>query len=185
MSKITGKYGSVALGVTAMSGSLVNGVRYRILEYISSDDFTNVGASSNATGIEFVATGTTPTTWSHSSILIGGVIKITDFELTQKLGVSNVSDSGDAAAGYAVKVAQTFQDWSGKFSGYYIKGVLEPLLGDRGVATLVTESLPTPSKFVGDILITEVSLKEEIAGTNAAKIDVTFEGSGAVVETNS
>ena len=184
MSKITGKYGSVALGVTASSGSLVNGTRYRILEYISSDDFTNVGASSNATGIEFTATGTTPTTWSHSSILVGGDIKITDFELTQKLGSSNVSDSGDAAAGGAVKVAQTFSEWSGKFSGFYLRGILEPLLGDRGSATLVTESLPTPSKFVGDILITEVSLKEEVAGTNAVKLDVTFEGSGTLVETN-
>lgn len=185
MSKITGKYGSVALGVTALSGSLVIGTRYRILEYISSDDFTNVGATSNATGVEFVASGTTPTTWSHSSVLVGGVIKVTDFEMTQKVGTSNISDSGDAAAGYAVKAVQTFQDWSGKFSGFYMKGILEPLLGDRGSATLITESVPTPSKFVGDILITEVSLKEEVAGTNAAKLDCTFEGSGAVVETNS
>jgi hypothetical protein len=56
-------------GTTATSGSLIVGVRYRITTYNASDDFTNVGAASNATGVEFIATGTTPTTWTASSVL--------------------------------------------------------------------------------------------------------------------
>jgi hypothetical protein len=51
----------------ATSGVLNIGERYIIHEFIAGDSFTNVGASSNATGIIFVATGTTPTTWTNSS----------------------------------------------------------------------------------------------------------------------
>jgi len=55
---------------TQTSGTLTIGFRYRITSYVASDSFTNVGASSNATGVEFTATGTTPTTWTNSSVLI-------------------------------------------------------------------------------------------------------------------
>jgi len=54
---------------SATSGALVVGVSYQIAVYNAGDDFTNVGAASNATGVKFVATGTTPTTWSNSSEL--------------------------------------------------------------------------------------------------------------------
>jgi hypothetical protein len=59
------------------SGLLTRGKRYRIDTYNASDDFTNVGAASNGTGIEFVATGTTPTTWTASSSLrqIGTIVE--------------------------------------------------------------------------------------------------------------
>jgi len=55
---------------TQTSGTLVLGKRYRIVTYVAGDSFTNVGAASNATGVEFVATGTTPTTWTNASTLI-------------------------------------------------------------------------------------------------------------------
>jgi len=63
---------------TQTSGTLTVGQKYRIETYVSSDDFTNVGAGSNATGVEFVATGTTPTTYSNGSTLrtIGYVIAL-------------------------------------------------------------------------------------------------------------
>jgi hypothetical protein len=109
------------------------------------------------------------------------VVKITDFEITKKLGASNVSDSGDAAAGYAVKVAQTFIDWSGKFSGYYLKGTTTLALGSHTGCIFQADTSIT---FAGAIFVTEVAIKGEIAGTNAVKIDVTFEGSGALTETN-
>jgi len=51
------------------SGSLVVGQKYIISKFVAGDSFTNVGASSNATGIEFTATGTTPTTWTNASEL--------------------------------------------------------------------------------------------------------------------
>lgn len=52
------------------SGTLVVGNEYLIIDHISSDDFTNVGAASNADGVTFTATGTTPTTWTNSSTVV-------------------------------------------------------------------------------------------------------------------
>jgi hypothetical protein len=51
------------------SGSLVIDQRYIITNFVAGDDFTNVGAASNATGVIFQATGTTPTTWTNGSKL--------------------------------------------------------------------------------------------------------------------
>ena len=50
-------------------GPLAVGQIYEITEYIADDDFTNVGAASNATGVIFTASGTTPTTWTNFSKL--------------------------------------------------------------------------------------------------------------------
>ncbi|HBE45750.1 MAG TPA: hypothetical protein DDW17_10015 [Deltaproteobacteria bacterium] len=51
------------------SGTLTVGRHYRIETYVSDDDFTNVGAPQNVAGQCFIATGTTPTHWAHSSVL--------------------------------------------------------------------------------------------------------------------
>jgi hypothetical protein len=56
-------------GTATTSGALVVSKKYRITNFVAGDDFTNVGAASNATGVEFVATGTTPTTWTNASTL--------------------------------------------------------------------------------------------------------------------
>ena len=54
---------------TATSGSLIVGYLYRIDNFQTGDNFMNVGAASNANGVQFIATGTTPTTWSNGSTL--------------------------------------------------------------------------------------------------------------------
>jgi hypothetical protein len=51
------------------NGFLIVGSRYKITTYVANDDFTNVGAASNAQNIEFIATGDTPAHWTHGSIL--------------------------------------------------------------------------------------------------------------------
>ncbi len=51
------------------SGVLNIGRQYFIAAYNAGDDFTNVGAASNATGVLFTATGTTPADWSNGSTL--------------------------------------------------------------------------------------------------------------------
>uniref|UniRef100_A0A6M3JVJ3 Putative pectate lyase n=1 Tax=viral metagenome TaxID=1070528 RepID=A0A6M3JVJ3_9ZZZZ len=56
------------------SGTLESGVTYNITTYVAGDDFTNVGAASNATGVSFTATGTTPTDWTNGSTLNGGTV---------------------------------------------------------------------------------------------------------------
>ena len=56
-------------GAESTSGSLVEGKMYLIVSFETGDDFTNVGASDNETGVVFKATGTTPTTWTNGSKL--------------------------------------------------------------------------------------------------------------------
>lgn len=55
---------------TQTSGSLTIGNRYRLGTYVSNDDFTNCGATSNATGVEFTATANTPSHWAHETPVI-------------------------------------------------------------------------------------------------------------------
>ena len=63
--------GTFWLGVsTATSGALTTAKRYQIETYVAGDDFANVGAAENATGVVFTSTGTTPSDWSNLSTLI-------------------------------------------------------------------------------------------------------------------
>jgi hypothetical protein len=54
---------------TQTSGALTIGKYYEITTYLGSDDFTNVGAASNASGVVFKATGDTPTNWAGESVV--------------------------------------------------------------------------------------------------------------------
>ncbi|MEA3188082.1 MAG: hypothetical protein QOD99_1912, partial [Chthoniobacter sp.] len=56
-------------GSAHTSGLLTSGKRYLISAFIAGDVFTNLGAASNATGVIFTATGTTPITWTNASTL--------------------------------------------------------------------------------------------------------------------
>jgi hypothetical protein len=59
-------------GAALISGSLVVGTVYKVGHFVAGDVFTNVadiGAAANASGAVFVATGTTPTTWTNGSLL--------------------------------------------------------------------------------------------------------------------
>jgi hypothetical protein len=55
--------------VPLYTGSLVIGHQYTISNYNAGDDFTNVGAAVNASGVTFISTGTTPTVWTNNSEL--------------------------------------------------------------------------------------------------------------------
>ena len=50
------------------SGTLTVGEIYVLDNFIAGDDFSNIGAT-NEDGNEFTATGTTPTTWTNSSVV--------------------------------------------------------------------------------------------------------------------
>jgi len=85
---------------TQTSGTLTVGQKYRIDTYVSADDFTNVGAGSNATGVEFVATGTTPTTYSNGSTLrtIGCVVALLPENIRSSNGDWKDASSNDLDA---------------------------------------------------------------------------------------
>ncbi len=58
--------------ISTTSGLLVIGKTYNVVATLGGDSFANVGWVTD--GVDFVATGTTPTTWASSSI----VINVTD-----------------------------------------------------------------------------------------------------------
>jgi len=67
---INGNYSNLDfLPATLTAGPLTIGTKYQITGYVAGDDFTNVGATSNANGAVFTATGTTPTNWAGASVL--------------------------------------------------------------------------------------------------------------------
>lgn len=88
-----------ATSPTYTSGLLEIGKPYTITTYVAADDFTNVGALSNANGVTFIATGDTPTDWSNGSTLTKDVIgfDIQDWnaadDLTTDAVVFNISES--------------------------------------------------------------------------------------------
>lgn len=51
------------------SGSLDTTVTYKITSYQAGDDFTNIGAPSNASNVYFIPTGDIPANWTHGSEL--------------------------------------------------------------------------------------------------------------------
>ena len=51
------------------NGNIIVGKTYEISNYDASDDFTNIGAPSNANGVKFIGTGTTATSWSGTTEL--------------------------------------------------------------------------------------------------------------------
>lgn len=65
------------------SGTLTIGKKYQIITYTGTDDFTNVGAATNASGVIFVATGTTPAVWTNLSTL--NLIGLQFLDITKNL----------------------------------------------------------------------------------------------------
>ena len=55
-------------GAAQTSGTVTSGSTYILALFVAGDDFTNIGAV-NVSGSIFKATGTTPTTWTNSSIV--------------------------------------------------------------------------------------------------------------------
>ena len=66
---------------TQTVGPLIIGTYYEITTFVAGDDFTNVGASSNASGVRFVATGTLPTVYTNLSVLTTLVKRYEDIVL--------------------------------------------------------------------------------------------------------
>lgn len=77
------------------SGTLSTSKNYRITTFVAGDSFTNAGASSNASGVEFKAVATTPTTWTNGSTL-NRVGAIMDLDFTAGYGYQAMGRSTNA-----------------------------------------------------------------------------------------
>lgn len=101
------------------SGVLVATKRYLIVAFVAGDSFTNVGATANASGNIFIATGTTPTTWTNGS----SVQEITtdlavDATYTQVQAALNATAAITALGGVTV-TKPTPGNYKVTFSGAY------------------------------------------------------------------
>jgi len=87
---------------------LVIGQTYKINVYNSGDDFTNVGAPSNALDVFFVATGTTPAVWTNGSELFtnGGAPIVTVLENT----IGNIWFTYESVGNYNIKKTDNWDD---------------------------------------------------------------------------
>ena len=84
------------------SGALVVGARYYIHNYVAGDDFTNVGASANEKGATFIATGTTPTTWTNGSTLYRATVSK---NIGAEVLFAEITGGSDTATHFALKDA--------------------------------------------------------------------------------
>lgn len=84
----------VATEITTTSGLLVIGKTYNVVATLSTDDFANVGWVSD--GVDFVATGTTPTVWTNSSVVINRTDEI-PYVLDWSKGTYRITMTGNSA----------------------------------------------------------------------------------------
>lgn len=87
------------------SGLLIAGIEYTITDCQTGDDFTNVGASINATGVIFIATGTTPTNWTNLSSLTTNQPPAVD---VLENGIGNIVWTRNINGVYAATLANAF-----------------------------------------------------------------------------
>jgi len=146
------------------SGTLTIGKRYRIKDWITADDFTNIGGT-NTDGNEFTATGTTPTTWTNSSVVV------------QIGAVLNLDQSGIKAG--------TWVDSSGNDLHGALSGVVPINLPKGEVQLLSITTVPfnangdtalitTPSGYT-----TILDHAKIVAGADAVSTDITIGANGA------
>jgi len=107
--------GTFRLGVSsATSGSMTNNKHYLIATYVAGDDFTNVGASANETGVIFTKNNGSPTSWANGSTIVEVTDAIaynataatvqTALNATHAIGASGVTvTKSTAAAVYVVE----------------------------------------------------------------------------------
>lgn len=153
--------------ISITSGTLTTGAKYKIVTFVALDVFTNVGAASNATGVVFTATGTTPTTWTHGSTLspvAAGNVNVSK-EATGQYLVTFQGDMANTAMGTLSASASGLLVLTGK-SGELpldVPGV-EILLGDETetTATFSIRGRPTSGDNWRVIFFQTVTLKATI-----------------------
>lgn len=156
------------------SGSLIIGDTYTIKTFVAGDVFTNVGAGSNSSGVTFIATGTTPTTWTESSILVNSGGEAVNQDLYTQ---ATISTNFDLNATTQVSLSQPIVVASG------VKRLLKRIDVDiekTGLAVgnfyvqIVKDDAGNPSTALADILTESnaVSISSLSAGANVARVDI-------------
>lgn len=180
------------------SGLLETRTVYKITNYVAGDDFTNIGASSNATGVEFVSTGTTPANWTNGSSLVietlvgsysglttWGVVSFPVSSGTYELKWSYVKDPNGNVGTDKVQI-DLFQTAelikSSTFNGLNVFNDINIFNGNVEFSTIIGGVLKT----VNDIVINGLSIGQG-GGNNTTNIviDSAVNKSGALLNENS
>jgi hypothetical protein len=138
------------------SGTLVVGKKYRINNWITDDDFTNVGGA-NVDGTEFTATGTTPTKWTNSSTVveIGATLALTPEGIQPAPGQwldasTNLLHAMQPATGSSLtRYKKDFEfrwtnTWTASSAAQYVGGLNQAVLSaDHFITDVITQATVT------------------------------------------
>lgn len=105
------------------------GKRYVIQSYNAGDDFSNIGAN-NWTRSWFIATGTTPTDWTHNSYVTEDGV-LTQTVIKNTLGVDLVFTQTGLSS-YYIESEELFGDFDKVFATVSVGGVSERVFGFSG-----------------------------------------------------
>jgi|LakMenE01Jun11ns_1017448.scaffolds.fasta_scaffold9533039_2 hypothetical protein len=140
---------------TISAGTLVVGVTYEITNYQSDDDFTNVGAPLNETGVKFVSTGTSPNVWTNNSELSynNGAPEVTVLENT----IGNIWFSYSDVGQYLLNFNETFSVNKIYCQGHYLSEDggnfrVTSLSPSDNTSVLITTTVPVDFFIGNDIL---------------------------------
>lgn len=152
------------------AGSLVVGARYRIESVAGGASFTGVGASANTVGVEFIATGTSPTWGSGSLKKLGAFFSLGFSDTTSGLyerassGANTFTLAGGAAVlrerNTALAVAQTASNSTGNTTVTPAAGTREAVhtttfSGSAGTRIVIAD---TAGRIAGDRLTLSYAL---------------------------
>ncbi len=141
-------------------GLLDVGITYKIITFAAGDDFTNVGAASNATGVVFTATGETPTDWEHESILKECDASGATFALSWLVKQSFTGDTLASISPFTKFGTSTSTVFSGSCS--YRTSALDALLG-TSVSLELLGQLSWAGGSAGEAGVIAVTLKNDLA----------------------
>lgn len=124
------------------SGTVTTAKRYRIKTFVTGDDFTNIGAASNATGVVFTASGATPTTWTNGSTLIELTLTDCTFEEAAATVETKLNAMASITAAGGVTVIKSNRLYTIKFDDdgnraefeYDVEGLVPPCVATTTTA---------------------------------------------------
>lgn len=155
---------------TQVSGLLTVGRTYKILDWITDDDFVNVGGA-NVDGTVFVATGTTPTHWAHSSKLVGYQDLGSAVLPWDKIYVTNIYAAGVNISGLTVSLP-VITDGSKNLVSIAYTGATS----FRKNLGLETSDSPTFAGLGATPIITSLGVGHSIGGSPSAQVSFWLKG---------
>jgi len=111
----------------------------------------------------------------------GGAVPITAWTITQKGDTREVTDSNSGAVSEFIPEGHT--QWEGTAEAWVQDGTATLTVGAAAAAG--TFLAVTGTQWAGNMILTNKNIGLQIKGTDAVKVSYTFQGTGALTETNS